>query len=60
VPAIGPVRSPGEWGPGRGYNGAAYHANSACVFNSLDNPDPEDDFLWALTPAKGRFNPLAS
>ncbi len=52
---VGQAAFAGEWSPGKGeHNGAPDHANSDCVFNGQDDPDVEDDALWALTPAKGR------
>lgn len=47
------VAMAGEWNK-QGYNGASEKAQSECVFNGLDDPDPEDDFVWSLTPAKGK------
>ena len=54
VMILSQVALAGEWGPGQGYNGAADKAQSECVFNGLDDPDPEDDETWAATPAKGK------
>ena len=51
---LAPAALAGEYAPGKGYNGAAGHANSECVYNGQDDIDIEDDFIWASTPAKGR------
>lgn len=53
--AFAQVAAAGEWAPGlNDHNGAASHANSACVFNGRDDNDPEDDAIWSQTPAGGR------
>lgn len=53
--AFAPAVVAGEWAPGlNDHNGAAGRANSECVYNGRDDDDPEDDFLWAMTPAKGK------
>jgi hypothetical protein len=53
--AFAPAVAAGEWAPGlNDYNGAAGHGRSECVYNGQDDPDLEDNALWAMTPAKGR------
>lgn len=54
------VASGGEWNPSRGYihtEGGVTVENpgaSICSYSGRDDPDPGDDGLLALSPAKGR------
>lgn len=53
--AFAQVAFAGEWAPGlNDFNGASGVARSECVFNGQDDPDPEDDFIWGMSPAGGR------
>jgi hypothetical protein len=54
VLVIGQAAFAGEYAPGKGYNDAPTHANSECVYNGVDDLDPEDDLIWGLAPSKGK------